>query len=48
MRQNLASLLLSPIEDIGLQLMTNEGLDAIGEGKAIRATAILLLERTQK
>ncbi|MDY6094405.1 MAG: 2-C-methyl-D-erythritol 2,4-cyclodiphosphate synthase [Candidatus Enteromonas sp.] len=48
MRQNLASLLLSPIEDIGLQLMTNEGLDAVGEGKAIRATAILLLERTQK
>lgn len=46
MRENLARLLEADIEDIGLQLMTNEGLDAIGEGKAIRATAVLYLQRS--
>ena len=46
MRSNLARLLETDQDNIGLQLMTNEGLDAIGEKKAIRATATLLLERT--
>lgn len=48
MRSNLAHLLSVPEEDIGLQLMTNEGLDDIGEGKAIRATTVLLLERNEQ
>lgn len=46
MRENLARLLETDKGNVGLQLMTNEGLDAVGEKKAIRATATLLLERT--
>lgn len=46
MRENIARILEADIEDVGLQLMTNEGLDAIGEGKAIRATAVLYLQRS--
>ncbi len=45
MRKNIAAALDINVENVGIQLMTNEGLDAVGEGKAIRATAVLLLER---
>ena len=45
MRESIATLLESDITQVGLQLMTNEGLDAVGQGKAIRASATCLLER---
>lgn len=45
MRENLARILEISIDDVGIQAMTNEGMDAVGEGKAIRANAVVLLER---
>ena len=45
MRQNIAKLLETSIENVSLKAMTNEGFDAVGEGKAIRATAIVLIEK---
>ncbi len=44
MKNRLAEVLNVPLEDIGLQFGTNEKLDAVGEGKAIRATCVCLLE----
>ena len=44
MKNRLAEVLNVPPEDIGLQFGTNEKLDAVGEGKAIRATCVCLLE----
>lgn len=45
MRENIAKLLEASIENVSLKAMTNEGFDAVGEGKAIRATAIALIEK---
>ena len=45
MRNNIARLLETSIENVSLKAMTNEGFDAVGEGKAIRATAIALIEK---
>ena len=45
MRKNIAKLLETSIENVSLKAMTNEGFDAVGEGKAIRATAIALIEK---
>ena len=45
MRENIAKLLETGIENVSLKAMTNEGFDAVGEGKAIRATAIALIEK---
>ena len=45
MRENIAKLLETSIDNISLKAMTNEGFDAVGEGKAIRATAIALIEK---
>lgn len=45
MRRNIAELLETNIENVSLKAMTNEGFDAVGEGKAIRATAIALIEK---
>jgi len=47
MRQNLADLLKVDESAVSIKAMTNEGLDAVGEGKAIRATAVALLEGLQ-
>lgn len=47
MKQNLAELLKVDVGDVSVKAMTNEGLDAVGEGKAIRASAVVLLEETQ-
>lgn len=44
MKNRLAEVLNVPPEDIGLQFGTNEKLDAVGEGKAIRTTCVCLLE----
>ena len=43
----LSSILEIDVNDINIQAMTNEGLDSIGECKAIKAVAICLLERTK-
>lgn len=43
MRKSLASLLETDIKNISIKAKTNEGLGPVGEGKAIRATAIILL-----
>lgn len=45
MRENIAKLLETSIENVSLKAMTNEGFDAVGEGKAIRATSIALIEK---
>lgn len=45
MRENLAKLLRVSIKETSVKAMTNEGLDAVGEGKAIRANAIVLLAK---
>ena len=45
MKENLAKLLSITVSDVGIQAMTNEGLDAIGRKEAIRANAIVLLEK---
>jgi 2-C-methyl-D-erythritol 2,4-cyclodiphosphate synthase len=43
MQQNIASLLHVEPEAISLKAMTNEGFDAVGQGKAIRAVALVLV-----
>ncbi len=45
MRANLAKLLRVSLDRVSIKAMTNEGLDAVGEGKAIRAIASVLLEK---
>ncbi|MBO4541010.1 MAG: 2-C-methyl-D-erythritol 2,4-cyclodiphosphate synthase [Bacilli bacterium] len=45
MRKNLASLIGAALEQVSIKAMTNEGLDAVGEGKAIRATAVVLVKK---
>lgn len=44
-RESIAQVLGLDVDRVSVKLMTNEGLDAIGEGKAIRSTCICLLER---
>ncbi len=44
---SIAGLLETKKENVGLQLMTNEGLDALGHGEAIAAKAIVLLEECE-
>ncbi len=46
-RQNIASLLGLSLDQIGFQAMSNEGLDAVGRGEAIRAVSTVLLERKE-
>lgn len=43
MQKNIASLLCIEPETISLKAMTNEGFDAVGQGKAIRAVALVLV-----
>ena len=45
MRKNLAALLEADLEQVSVKAMTNEELDAVGEGKAIRATAVILIQK---
>ena len=45
MRKNLAALLEADLEQVSVKAMTNEKLDAVGEGKAIRATAVVLIQK---
>ena len=45
MRQSIASILDIDVSQVGLQLMTNEGLDGVGQGLAIASKVIVLLEQ---
>lgn len=42
-RKHIASILMVDIKQISIKAMTNEGLDAVGEGKAIRASCVVSL-----
>jgi len=43
MRERIAELLHLPISRVGLKARTNEGLDAVGECRAIQAQVVVLL-----
>ncbi|HYD48339.1 MAG TPA: 2-C-methyl-D-erythritol 2,4-cyclodiphosphate synthase [Terriglobales bacterium] len=43
MRQRLAELVHAPLAAVSIKAKTNEGLDAVGRGEAIAATAVVLL-----
>lgn len=45
MRKNLAALLNVDVDDVSVKAGTNEGLDEIGQGKAVKAEAIVLLKK---
>lgn len=47
-RKQVASLLGTDIQNVSLKLMTNEGLDAVGAGFAIKAIAVLTLLKEEK
>jgi 2-C-methyl-D-erythritol 2,4-cyclodiphosphate synthase len=44
MRGRIATLLDAPAERVNVKAKTNEGLDAVGRGEAIAASAVVLLE----
>ena len=46
MRGRIATLLDAPAERVNVKAKTNEGVDAIGRGEAIAATAVVLLEQS--
>ncbi len=46
MRENLAGILEIDISCVSIKAKTNEGLDAIGEERAIKAEAVVLLENS--
>lgn len=48
MRERIASLLDLKKEDISIKAMTNEGFDAVGERKAIRAVCVVLLGQEEQ
>ena len=45
MRKNLATLLNVDVDDVSVKAGTNEGLDEIGQGKAVKAEAIVFLKK---
>ncbi len=45
MRENLAKTMRISIDCVGIQAMSNEGMDAVGRGEAIKANAIVLVEK---
>ena len=47
MRENLACLLETDIKNVSIKAGTNEGLDALGKGKAVKAEAIVLLKEVE-
>ena len=46
MRVRIAELLGAPVTAISVKAKTNEGVDAVGRGEAIAASAVVLLEST--
>ena len=47
MRENLASLLKTDVSNVSIKAGTNEKLDEIGQGKAVKAEAIVLLKEVE-
>jgi 2-C-methyl-D-erythritol 2,4-cyclodiphosphate synthase len=47
MRRRLAALFGLPLDAVGLKARTNEGVDAVGERRAIAAQAVVLLENVR-
>ncbi len=47
MRENIASLLHTDIDNISIKAGTNEGNDALGRNEAIEATSIVMLKKDQ-
>ena len=45
MRENISRLLETEMENVSVKAMTNEGFDAIGEKKAIKAVAVVLIDK---
>lgn len=45
MRERVASILAMEKADVSIKARTNEGLDAIGEGRAIAVQAVVMLQR---
>jgi 2-C-methyl-D-erythritol 2,4-cyclodiphosphate synthase len=48
MRSRIAELLELPVTRVSIKAKTNEGVDAIGRGEAIAATAVVLLEDVKR
>ena len=48
MRHNLAKLLKTDIKNVSIKAGTNEGIDEIGKGLAVKADAIVLLKEREK
>jgi 2-C-methyl-D-erythritol 2,4-cyclodiphosphate synthase len=46
MRARVAALLEIPATQVSIKAKTNEGVDAVGRGQAMAATAVVLLEKT--
>ena len=47
MRSNLAKLLETNIDNVSIKAGTNEGLDALGKGEAVKAEAIVMLKENE-
>ena len=45
MRKNLAALLNTEVDNVSIKAGTNEGIDEIGQGKAVKADAIVMLKK---
>jgi 2-C-methyl-D-erythritol 2,4-cyclodiphosphate synthase len=45
-RERLAEIIGLPLSDVGVKAKTAEGLDAIGRGEAMGASAVVLLQRS--
>ena len=45
-RSQIAEILAIEIDNVSIKAKSNEGLDAVGEGAAIAASAIVLMEET--
>lgn len=45
MRNNIANLLKTDVANVSIKAMTNEGFDAVGEGKAIKAIAVVMIRK---
>lgn len=45
MRSNIAKLIETDVRNVSIKAMTNEGFDAVGEGKAIKAIAVVMIRK---
>ncbi len=45
MRSNIAKLIETDVTNVSIKAMTNEGFDAVGEGKAIKAIAVVMIRK---